>query len=35
VLISNAHSLKLCQNLGFVAQGEPKSGYVNLRRAQG
>jgi ribosomal protein S18 acetylase RimI-like enzyme len=33
VLINNEHSLKLCRKLGFVAQGEPKSGYVNLRRA--
>jgi acetyltransferase (GNAT) family protein len=35
VLINNVHSLKLCSNLGFVAQSEPKSGYVNLRRAPG
>ncbi len=33
VLIANEPSLKLCRKLGFIAQGNPKSGYVNLRRA--
>jgi GNAT superfamily N-acetyltransferase len=32
VLFTNAHSLKLCGNLGFVRTGE-KAGYIELRRA--
>ena len=32
VLFTNAHSLKLCSNLGFVRTGE-KAGYIELRRA--
>jgi ribosomal protein S18 acetylase RimI-like enzyme len=33
VLINNEHSLKLCRKLGFADDGEPKTGYVGLRRA--